>query len=320
MKKFLSILIAIIMCCSFFGCSSNEPGSTPVTDTDTKTEVETFPLSKEINLTTDKGTITFDGFELAKPSLTDDVCVMLKFTFTSKTDLPSQCQKAFSFRFFQNKIETDTASSWNSTGGEQYELCSNYFLEAMSGGSISFGRPVKVKNNSPITLIVNESGNADNFQAIEIDISSLEINAAEDNFSANTSTNVPENAINLTTDSGTIKYIGFEPANSALVEENNAVVVMFSFTNNKVKPIECQNAFQIKYYQNGVEVETCSSWSSNGGDQYNLCSNYFLEVMSGGTITLAKAIALDDNSPVTIIVQENGNPDNYQKMEVNVAS
>ncbi len=131
--------------------------------------------------------------------------------------------------------------------------------------------------------------------------------------------------INLATEKGKIKYLKFEPAASGLLSSDStaktskyAYVFSFAFTNLEAKPSQCQNAFRIQFFQNGVELEDNHSWSSKGGEQYNLVGAYFNDVMKDGTVTFGRIVVGTDDSPVTIMVSESGNDDNYQMQEVSL--
>jgi len=161
-----------VLACSFFGCSGgvtspegeNDPAADPVDTTPTAepTEApeETMPLVNEIDLTAENGAITYDGAEKAHKGLVDDKnTVIFKCTYASQTERPGKYSSVFSIKYYQGGVEVD-ASGWiSSKGKDQYDLCGNAFLEVMKGGTITFGDPVDVKEDSPVTIIVEEIGN-----------------------------------------------------------------------------------------------------------------------------------------------------------------
>ena len=68
-------------------------------------------------------------------------------------------------------------------------------------------------------------------------------------------------------------------------------------------------------------MNTSPSYSSDGGEQYTMVNNFFNESMQGGTVSFARLVQLNDNSPLTIMVEANGGgSDAYQMMEVNLES
>lgn len=123
-------------------------------------------------------------------------------------------------------------------------------------------------------------------------------------------------------DDGTLKYVRFEKAVPGLVEEENAYVFVFEYTNHKTDPSQAQNTFAVKFFQNGVELESSSSYSSKGGDQYELARSFFKEALKGGTVTFGKIVLPLDDSPVTVLVRRNGGgkDERYQMMEVSLTA
>lgn len=133
-------------------------------------------------------------------------------------------------------------------------------------------------------------------------------------------------SIDLTTQAGNIKYVKFEPAAEGLITPYSgsdqsfefAYVFSFAFKNYVAKPSQCQEAFQIQFFQNGVELEGNYPYSSKGGKQYELVGAYFNSAMKDGTVTFGKIVVGTDDSPITIMVSEKGNSDNYQMQEVSL--
>ena len=126
--------------------------------------------------------------------------------------------------------------------------------------------------------------------------------------------------IDYSLDDGSIKYVGVEKASSELVEEENVIIVKFDYTNNQDAPAQCQSTFRIQFFQNGVENDESLSYSSSAPEQYELVGNFFAEAMKGGTVTFGQLLKLNDETPVTIMVSENGGTgEDYQMMEVDVA-
>lgn len=133
-------------------------------------------------------------------------------------------------------------------------------------------------------------------------------------------------SIDFTTQAGNLKYIKFEPAADGLITPYSgsdqsfefSYVFSFAFKNFAAKPSQCQNAFQIQFFQNGVELDDNYPYSSKGGKQYELVGAYFNNAMKDGTVTFGKIVVGTDDSPITIMVSENGNDDNYQMQEVSL--
>ena len=130
-------------------------------------------------------------------------------------------------------------------------------------------------------------------------------------------------SIDFTLDAGNVKYVGIEKADSELVmDEKNVYLVKFDYTNNQSAPAQVHTTFTLDFFQNGVELYDNLGWSSAGDEnQFKLVDGYFSDVMNGGTLTFAKLVQLEDESPLTIMVKENGgDPNNYQMMEVKINS
>ena len=141
--------------------------------TDESEEEEYDPNVESIDLTLDGGNIRFNRVEEANPELTDsDHALIFVFDFTNEQSTPAQAQSVFRFQFFQNGTELTNNLSYNSKGGEQYELVGAFFNEAMKGGTVTFGKIVEPKDDSPITIMVSPNGAAleDNYQMMEVPI------------------------------------------------------------------------------------------------------------------------------------------------------
>ena len=152
------------------------------TDADTlKSARATYEEAKKvvewIDLSTAKGAIRYVGVEKANSNLLEydkeKNCALIKFEYTNYQNMPAQVQFSFEFRIFQNGAECNDSVSRSSGGGKQYELCSSFFDEAMKDGKITFARLVALNGKGPLTVIVNEDGNRNNYQMMEIDISTL---------------------------------------------------------------------------------------------------------------------------------------------------
>lgn len=127
-------------------------------------------------------------------------------------------------------------------------------------------------------------------------------------------------SIDMAFDEGSIKYAGFEKANPDLTDEENDYVFYFDFTNLSDEPSQAQDVFYIQFFQNGAELKNNVSWSSKGGDQYEVVSAFFNEALKDGTIHFGKIVVVNDNSPVTVMVKgrSSENREVYQMMEVDL--
>lgn len=133
---------------------------------------------------------------------------------------------------------------------------------------------------------------------------------------------VQGDAIALTTEDGMaeIKYAGYEymPAGvltDETVDLSKVIVIFMDYTNHREdEPSQMQGDFRYRVFQNGVELD--SNFSSYYGDKYAPLEAYFKEVMMGGTVTTGNFFLLEDDSPITIVANEQGNKDNKQSMTV----
>ncbi len=130
-------------------------------------------------------------------------------------------------------------------------------------------------------------------------------------------------AINLTSVNGTIQFSGIQMASAALLEPNNegykdgdAILVEYIFTCTQSRPAKINEVFEITYYQNGKQIPDSLWISGEDKEQFELCDNYYLELLNGGSSAMAKAVLAGDKSPITVIVTDLADEDNYQVMVI----
>ncbi len=140
--------------------------------------------------------------------------------------------------------------------------------------------------------------------------------------SESTFNNPTTNSIDLTTEKGNLKYVGFEKANDSFTvygdqgaEEQNVIVLKFEFTNLQDTPSAVYSAFTIHLYQNGVEISEASAYSSDGGDQYNLVRNYQATVLKGSTVTFGMIFPVENESKLSVMIKDNFS-DQYQMLDI----
>lgn len=170
MKKAISLFLALIMCLSLCACGGTK-AETEAPKTDTPTSVDT------IDFTVDDGRLVYSGIEIPNSGLTSKTDLLLvEFEYTNLKSEPQHCDGDFNIQFFQNSVETDNIWSIevSSSGGEQYDLYDNFSKQVISNTTIPVATFVKIKDNSPLTIVVSErAGQQDVFQQMEVDISSL---------------------------------------------------------------------------------------------------------------------------------------------------
>ncbi len=226
MKKIIALLLAALMCILMCACSSktndnqttdgtannsSEPVSSTTETTEATTETTTA-ANKELNLDTAKGSIKYVGLEKANEGLVlvdAENVVLVKFDFTNKQDKVSQSQSVFGIQFFQNGVEIDDSLPYSSKGGEQYELAHAYFSEVLKGGTVHFACIVKLKDNSPLTILVKDNDNTDNQKMIEVSVKNGGKVVDSDTTAAEpvSSTEAPTTAVSTTKKANTVKKI-----------------------------------------------------------------------------------------------------------------
>ena len=144
----------------------------------------------------------------------------------------------------------------------------------------------------------------------------------DDTSAQNTENDAMVENIDLALQNVSLRFDHVEKANEKLTDYQNALVFVFDFTNNQDKPAECQNVFRIQFFQHNSELDDNVTYSSSGGEQYNLVHAFYNDALQGGSVTFGKIVVPKDDTPITIVVQDNGlsNEDAYQSMEVPIAS
>lgn len=176
--KMLCSVITVSLCaCGAGTATTNDSGVATVTESSTETDVNgdakvTDEENDVIDFTLDEGNVKFVEFVKADPKLTEeDNALVFVFDFTNYQDRPSSVQNSFWIRFFQNGAELNGSVSYSGEAKEQYDLLQSYFNEALKGGTVTFGKLVYPKDNSPITVMVEKQGSKDDYQMMEVDIS-----------------------------------------------------------------------------------------------------------------------------------------------------
>ena len=130
-------------------------------------------------------------------------------------------------------------------------------------------------------------------------------------------------AINLTSVNGTIQFSGIQMASAELLKPNNegykdgdAILVEYIFTCTQSRPAKINEVFEITHYQNGKQIPDTLWISDADKEQYALCSNFHMELLNGGSSAMAKPILAGDKSPITVIVTDLADEDNYQVMVI----
>ena len=111
------------------------------------------------------------------------------------------------------------------------------------------------------------------------------------------------------------EYIPAGVLTDETIDLSKVIVVFMDYTNHREdEPSQMQGDFWYRVFQNGVELDRnfCSYYS----DKYAPFEDNYKEVMMGGTITAGNFFLLEDDSPITIVANEQGSSDNKQSMTV----
>jgi len=123
----------------------------------------------------------------------------------------------------------------------------------------------------------------------------------------------------MSVDKAEIKYVGIQKADPQLTEADNDYVFVFDYTNHSDEAAEVQNFFNVKFFQNGAELNNSNAYNSAAKEQYDLCSAFFNEALKDGTVRFGMIASPNDSSPVTVMVEEKYNDDNKVMIEVNLS-
>lgn len=84
------------------------------------------------------------------------------------------------------------------------------------------------------------------------------------------------------------------------------VLVIYNYENYTTDPKSPQSDFWPRVYQNGVELDTLGTRSVNDTEDSKLLDSFYKTAIKGGTLVFGQAYEIQDNSPLTIILKENG--------------
>ncbi len=167
------LVLAISMCaCGSAADKGNTAGQIEENEADEAETGKAEGLSGQIDFSLDEGNVKFVRFEKADPDLTEeDNAYVFVFDYTNYQDKPSAVSGTFWIQFFQNGAELSDSVSYSGKAKEQYELVGAFQNEALKGGTVTFGRIVLPKDDSPVTIMVKRNGSSgDEYQMSEVDI------------------------------------------------------------------------------------------------------------------------------------------------------
>ena len=124
----------------------------------------------------------------------------------------------------------------------------------------------------------------------------------------------------ISCDAGEIKFVGFQKADPKLIDEENAYVFVYEYTNHQDDPSACQSTFWIQYFQNNTEITANNiTYYTDAKEQYDLLQAAFNEALKDGTVRFGQIVLPKDDSPVTVMAKEQSNQDHYEMIEVNLS-
>ena len=119
-----------------------------------------------------------------------------------------------------------------------------------------------------------------------------------------------ENPTSIETDKAKLSFVGTRMLDSSVPSGDSAgkdyVLVIFNYENYTTDPKSPQADFYPTVYQNGVELDTLRSRNVNDTEDYKILDGFYKTVIKGGTLEFGQAYEIQDNSPLTIILKENG--------------
>ena len=114
----------------------------------------------------------------------------------------------------------------------------------------------------------------------------------------------------IETDAGKLSYVGSRMLDASIPygsdEGKDFVLVIFEYENYTTDAKMPHQDFYPKAYQNGVELDQLSSSTQNDTEDYKLLDNFFKTSIKGGKLDFGMAFAVTDDSPLMIILSENG--------------
>ena len=133
-----------------------------------------------------------------------------------------------------------------------------------------------------------------------ISFSSMPVNVAAAENTANS----------IETETAKLSFVGSRMLDESLPAGDSVgrdyVLVLYTYENYTTEPKSPQQDFWPRVYQNGVELSELSSRNANGSEDAKMVEAFFKTVIKGGVLEFGKAYELTDDSPLTVILSENG--------------
>ena len=223
MRKAIMTLTALLMVLSLAACggggeTADEPASaapsetptpevsaTPEVPAEEEAEESEEPIEEEpeadphivdsISLEDGSGRIEFTGFSFCENAiLTSDFnftpvkSLVLDFNFINKGNMPVKVQDVFDFDIYQNGVSIAGDRAGFLLNANDYETIKNFFdISSMKDIVLPVSDPFVVRDDSPISVMVQSRSDPSNYQIMELIISDEETETASNPIQEKTS-------------------------------------------------------------------------------------------------------------------------------------
>lgn len=267
-----------------------------------------------------------DGF-LGDESYQAENTLIVDFDYTNLADGEKSMQSDFWVRAYQNGVELN--SSFCSYYPGVVPSIDNMNKNVLKDGTITVGWWFYLNDRSPVTITVNSNGGSETVsetmtiypgEASETEADNVDDTVAEEeNTSAGSADASVEDPISIEKTTGKAQYNSWSYIPDGFLADDaykpeDGIVVNFDYTNLEDKEKSMQSDFWVSAYQNGVEID--NSFCSYYPGVAESIDNASKKVLKGGTITVGWWFKLTDNSPVTIIVKNNGGSESVSETMV----
>lgn len=264
-----------------------------------------------------------DGF-LGDSSYQAENTLIVDFDYTNLADGEKSMQSDFWVRAYQNGVEL--ANSFCSYYPGVVPSIDNMYKNVLKDGTITVGWWFYLNDRSPVTITVSSNGGSETVsetmtiypgEASETEAGDAVVE--EESTSAAPADSSVEDPISIEKTTGKAQYNSWSYIPDGFLADDaykpeDGIVVNFDYTNLEDKEKSMQSDFWVRAYQNGVEID--SSFCSYYPGVVDSIDNANKNVLKGGTITVGWWFKLTDNSPVTIIVKNNGGSESVSETMV----
>lgn len=167
-------------------------------------------------------------------------------------------------------------------------------INGVAEKDVDYTLTVKDSSNGSETTQTYEDNKSD-WESFEASMSGV----PSDNNNTTSSSETKVDKISLTSDSSSLEYSGFETMPYEDGSSDVLGVVKFNFTNKTDSPNSATSFYNIKAYQNGIEL------AAYAGTGNNACDNTYKTVLKDTSIETGFAFMLQDTEkPITVYVYD----------------